>query len=69
MKLSVLSLAMLCLPFLFPTASEATVRLGVMSPTGEATAMKQWSPVAQELEALLGEDVVLIALNAGNILD
>jgi two-component system sensor histidine kinase TtrS len=69
MKLSVLSLALLCLPFLFPTASEATVRLGVMSPTGEATAMKQWSPVAQELETLLGEDVVLIALNAGNILD
>lgn len=69
MKFPLLVLSLLCLPFLFPTASDATVRLGVMSPTGEATAMKQWSPVAKELEAMLDEEVVLIALNAGNLLE
>ena len=69
MKLSVFSLALLCLPFLFPDASDAKVRLGVMSPTGEANAMKQWSSVAEELQDLLGEEVDLFALNAGNLLE
>lgn len=68
MKSRIFALFAVSLTICVASAAQATIRLGVLAPAGEATALQQWTGVADELEKVIGESVVLSAGSAGDLL-